>query len=55
MKEHRRRPEDSFSLVTRDDLRKVLGRIRRNGPVSIRDIDDEVLVEKTHRMGEPQA
>ena len=29
------------------DLRKVLSRIR-NGPLTIRDIDDDVLVEKDH-------
>jgi len=38
----------SFSLVKPGDLRKVLGRIRRNGPLTIRDIDDDVLVEKIH-------
>ena len=38
----------SFSLVTRGDLQKVLGRIRRSGPLTIRDIDDDVLVEKIH-------
>ena len=38
----------SLSLVKRGDLQKVLGRIRRNGPLTIRDIDDEVLVEKIH-------
>jgi hypothetical protein len=38
----------SFALVTRGDLQKVLGRIRRNGPLTIRDIDDDVLVEKIH-------
>src|SRR5262249_54515369 len=37
----------SFALVTRGDLQKVLGRIRRNGALTIRDIDDDVLVEKT--------
>jgi hypothetical protein len=30
------------------DLRKVLGRIRKNGALTIRDIDDDVLVEKDH-------
>ncbi len=30
------------------DLRKVLTRIRRNGALTIRDIDDDVLVEKAH-------
>jgi uncharacterized protein YcaQ len=38
----------TFSLVTRGDLQKVLGRIRRNGALTIRDIDDDVLVEKVH-------
>lgn len=38
----------SFALVTRGDLQKVLGRIRRDGPLTIRDIDDDVLVEKIH-------
>src|SRR3954471_9902596 len=38
----------SFALVTRGDLQKVLGRTRRNGPLTIRDIDDDVLVEKIH-------
>jgi uncharacterized protein YcaQ len=38
----------SFALVKPGDLRKVLGRIRRNGPLTIRDIDDDVLVEKIH-------
>ena len=38
----------SFQKVTRGDLQKVLGRIRRNGALTIRDIDDDVLVEKDH-------
>src|SRR3954465_4360027 len=38
----------TLSLVKRGDLQKVLGRIRRNGPLTIRDIDDDVLVEKSH-------
>src|SRR5690349_20496165 len=38
----------TFSMVKRGDLQKVLGRIRRNGPLTIRDIDDDVLVEKIH-------
>jgi uncharacterized protein len=37
-----------FGRVTSGDLRKVLMRIRRNGALTIRDIDDDVLVEKTH-------
>src|SRR4029077_21026984 len=34
--------------VTKADLRKVLTLIRKDGPLSIRDIDDDVLVEKDH-------
>lgn len=37
-----------FASVKTGDLRKVLGRIRRNGPLTIRDIDDDALVEKEH-------
>ncbi|MBV8841062.1 MAG: YcaQ family DNA glycosylase [Alphaproteobacteria bacterium] len=37
-----------FHTVTRGDLQKVLGRIRRNGALTIRDIDDDVLQEKDH-------
>jgi uncharacterized protein YcaQ len=37
-----------FGTVKTGDMRKVLGRIRRNGPLTIRDIDDDVLVEKDH-------
>jgi uncharacterized protein len=40
-----------FGSVTSGDLRKVLMRIRRNGALSIRDIDDDVLVEKVHDWG----
>ena len=37
-----------FSSVTAGDIRRVLGRIRRGGELTIRDIDDDVLVEKNH-------
>jgi uncharacterized protein YcaQ len=37
-----------FRTVTQQDLRKVLTLIRKGGPVTIRDIDDDVLVEKNH-------
>ncbi len=30
------------------DLRAAIARVRREGPLSIRDIDDDVLVEKDH-------
>jgi uncharacterized protein YcaQ len=37
-----------FQTVKRGDLQKVLGRIRRNGALTIRDIDDDELREKDH-------
>jgi uncharacterized protein YcaQ len=37
-----------FTNVKDNDVRKVLTRIRRNGALTIRDIDDDVLVEKDH-------
>jgi hypothetical protein len=48
MNEHRRERNYWFGRVTPGDLRKVLSRIRRNGALTIRDIDDDVLVEKDH-------
>jgi len=37
-----------FGAVRNEDLRKVLARIRKHGALTIRDIDDDVLVEKDH-------
>jgi uncharacterized protein YcaQ len=37
-----------FGVVKDADLRKVLQRIRRHGPLTIRDIDDDILVDKDH-------
>jgi uncharacterized protein YcaQ len=37
-----------YSSVKDNDVRKVLTRIRKNGALTIRDIDDDVLVEKNH-------
>ena len=37
-----------FASVTPGDLRQLLDRIEENGALSIRDIDDDVLVEKNH-------
>ena len=48
MKQHRKTPSRWFSSVTPKDLRKVLRLVRENGPLSIRDIEDDVLVEKDH-------
>jgi uncharacterized protein YcaQ len=48
MKRHRREPRRWFNSVTKADLRKVLTLIRKEGSLTIRDIDDDVLVEKDH-------
>ena len=37
-----------FANVKDSEVRKVLRRIRTSGPLTIRDIDDDVLVEKDH-------
>src|SRR5258706_12986026 len=48
MKQQRQSPRSWFAAVKKEDLRKVLARIRKHGPLTIRDIDDDVLVEKDH-------
>ncbi|MEX6506499.1 winged helix-turn-helix domain-containing protein [Jiella sp. M17.18] len=48
MKRHKEAPSNWFRSVTPQDLKKVLTLIRRDGPLTIRDIDDDVLVEKDH-------
>ena len=40
-----------FGSVTTRDVRKVLRRLRTHGPLTIRDIDDDVLTEKQHEWG----
>ena len=37
-----------FGAVKKADLRRVLARIRKHGALTIRDIDDDVLVDKDH-------
>ena len=51
MNQHSMDRSSWFGRVTSGDLRKVLMRIRRNGALTIRDIDDDVLVDKTHDWG----
>jgi uncharacterized protein len=51
MDAYRDHPEPFFAQVNDDDYRALLRRIRRDGPLSIRDIDDDVLVDKTHPWG----
>ena len=48
MKRRRETPGSWFASVSPADLRKVLTLVRRDGALSIRDIDDDVLVEKDH-------
>lgn len=48
MKQHRHNPDKWFTSTDPEDVRKVVRRIRKDGPLSIRDIDDDVLVEKDH-------
>ena len=45
---HRREGHQWFNSVSTADLRKVLTLIRKGGALTIRDIDDDVLVEKQH-------
>ncbi|MEA2944492.1 MAG: uncharacterized protein QOD09_5021 [Bradyrhizobium sp.] len=48
MKFHRREGHKWFATVKPADLRKVLRLIRKDGALTIRDIDDDVLVDKEH-------
>ena len=48
MKERREKPGTWYEGIDRNEYRALLKRIRDTGPLSIRDIDDEVLVEKDH-------
>jgi uncharacterized protein YcaQ len=51
MQRHRREGHKWFDAVTPADMRKVLTLIRKDGALTIRDIDDDVLVEKQHLWG----
>ncbi len=48
MRRHQREPHNRFDTVKPADLRKVLRLIRKDGALTIRDIDDDVLVDKDH-------
>jgi len=48
MKRHARDGHRWLSSVNPADLRKVLKLVRRDGALTIRDIDDDVLVDKEH-------
>jgi len=47
MRLHKRERERGFASVTVKDMRKVM-RLIRQGPLTIRDIEDDVLTEKEH-------
>jgi uncharacterized protein len=48
MMRHRENPTRWFAAAAPGELRRILTRIRREGPLTIRDIDDEDLVERDH-------
>jgi uncharacterized protein YcaQ len=48
MKRYRQSPHSWFKPVMKKDYAKVIRLIRENGALSIRDIDDDELVEKDH-------
>ena len=48
MQRHRREGHAWFGNVSAADIRKVMRPPPRDGPLSIRDIDDDVLVDKHH-------
>jgi len=50
MKDHTLAPKQWYADASSADLAKLKRQIRRSGPISIRDIDDE-LVEKDHPWG----
>jgi uncharacterized protein YcaQ len=48
MRRRRTAPGGWFAAVKPEDLRRILSRIRQEGPLSIRDIEDDILVDKDH-------
>ncbi|AZZ35541.1 cytoplasmic protein [Bdellovibrio sp. qaytius] len=48
MKARKVNPGPWFSKVTPEELKKVISTIKRDGALTIRDIEDDVLVEKDH-------
>lgn len=48
MRHYRRTPHKWFANVEKKDMRKVMRRLREEGAISIRDIDDDELVDKDH-------
>jgi uncharacterized protein YcaQ len=48
MKAYRENPSAWFGSVTKAEVSAMTRRLRTEGPLSIRDIDDDELVDKTH-------
>lgn len=48
MRSHQATPTRWYADADPAELRRVLRRIRREGPISIRDVDDDELVDKDH-------
>jgi hypothetical protein len=48
MRRYRTEAHPWFGNVPKSDLRRVLARLRSEGPFTIRDVDDDVLVDKEH-------
>lgn len=48
MEKNIKSPHSWFDSVKKEDLQKVFSLIKKNGAISIRDIKDDVLVEKDH-------
>ncbi|UXR66206.1 winged helix DNA-binding domain-containing protein [Bdellovibrio bacteriovorus] len=51
MKRRRQNPSQWYSSVTEADVRKMLATVKKLGPISIRDVTDDVLEEKKHPWG----
>ncbi|RXZ31120.1 winged helix-turn-helix domain-containing protein [Oxalobacteraceae bacterium CAVE-383] len=51
MKAHAKSGRSRFHAATPAEVNKVIARIREDGALSIRDIDDDELVDKTHAWG----
>jgi uncharacterized protein YcaQ len=48
MKQTGSKPSSWYASVTPTDLRKIVARVKTQGAITIRDIDDDELVEKNH-------
>lgn len=48
MKRRKKNPSQWYSSVTEADVKKMLAMVKKQGPISIRDVTDDVLEEKKH-------